>query len=311
MNVYSSSQKRNNGSPIRILLFCIMILLCLALAACGTKTQPPMNASPVYEYQEIKEDADKSGLALARKVAGVPEEIKIDGSGWLDLVGDGNYNEFFLVYYAKGIPQDRDDETSFKTVEVLILSKRNNKTSILYREADYYPSLLLFTRDKAPQLIFYINDGSGGFLRYRIFGLVDGAVKQLYEDEEDYGYGHFFFHDGKLFIWGNAKYYTVNYADNKYFVKEFIDEVKVDKEKGRHVLSFTNKGESVVYFDGKKLKFPITNEHSQFVLDPPIRIKQSDHIILYDNIKGGMSRFTAYTDEADAPKANPKEFTAN
>jgi predicted small lipoprotein YifL len=105
MNVYPSSQKRNNEPPIRILPLCLIILFCITIAACGIKekTPPSVNAAPVFEHQEIKEDSDRAGLTLAKKVPGVPENIKVWESGWVDLVGDGKYEEFILIYYSIGV----------------------------------------------------------------------------------------------------------------------------------------------------------------------------------------------------------------
>jgi len=243
------------------------------------------STATIFKWIDYNKD-DGTGFTSFKKYLQVNDGIHIKKSGYIDLVGDGNFDEYFILY-----KDTTDYNNTYEYFYYIVLtSKRSNNYEILFYEKFDGIGLILdiifFTRDSKPQVMIYTIQGQGNFLDFSIYEYDKFSKLSLLYYSGDYERGRYHFINNKMLISASSRQYVVEY-DNGYYISEYNYVISIpDNFSATKIINFSNESGVKIFINKTEIKFR-ENERGGFETIKPIEIRQNDMLLLNTNIQIG------------------------
>lgn len=239
----------------------------------------------VFKVLDYRED-DGTGFSAFKGHLKVNDNIHIEKSGYIDLVGDGNFDEYFIIYKDYSNTDKNLSQSSY----IALTSKRFNRFELLFYENNYsFESfdIVFFNRDNKPQIMIYSHSGSGYYLSFSIYEYDNTRLNLLYNS--DYYYqGDYHFIGNKFLISHSSRIYSVIY-DYEYKVIEYNDSIPIPSDfSATKVMSFSNiNNKFEIYLNNNEIKLRQNTVSNSFETIEPIVVNINDIILINTNMQKG------------------------
>jgi hypothetical protein len=165
----------------------------------------------IYLPSIIRPDTNDAGLTLLKETTGLLDNINIIESGWVDIIGDKRYTEYYANYI-----------TGSEERNIIIISIRW-EMGILYhmnwKRGNSSYNIDFFERNNKPHIMVYYNGGSGGFFGFAIFEFVKDSMFNKFRCIFESGvkdHGGYQFIDNKFIMRGGGNEYILTFRNEKY-----------------------------------------------------------------------------------------------
>jgi hypothetical protein len=237
--------------------------------------------SDVYREAVVLEDTDDRRISLVKKLTGISGDIEIEKSGWVDLDGDGDYQEYFAMYSGIG-----DD---YLNCHHLAIVKAGKWEDLIYHTVTTFGfgySIDFFQRNGKTQAMYYHVGGSAAHFSFSIFEYDPRSMfnefNKIYEDGIG-AYGNYYFLNQKLLFSGNGGKYNLSFVDGAYQLDDYDGREGITAPNELHFLYEHENDDFKIFFNNKEIRF--RSEDGHMVNIDPIHIPKDTSILLNDYLK--------------------------
>jgi hypothetical protein len=173
----------------------------------------------IYLPSVIRPDINDVGLTLLKETTGLLDNINIIESGWVDIIGDKRYTEYYANYITGS--EERNIIIISSRWEMGILYHINWKIGNNIYDVDF------FERNNKSYVMVYYKGGSGGFFGFAIFEFVRKSMFNKFRCIFESGtqdHGGYTFIDNKLIIKGGGDEYILTFRNEKYELIKVLDD---------------------------------------------------------------------------------------
>jgi len=261
-------------------VFALFISLLPYIIGLIKEVQKDNTIPSVYKLLDYDED-DGNGFLKIKTLLNFNEDVGILKSGYIDLVGDGNFEEYFIIF--------NDNSEIFESnCYIALTSKRFGRFELLFYDKTYRLEpfdIIFFSRDNRPQIMISIVGGTDLCLMFSIYEYDRIHKLNLLYESDLFERGSYYFINDKIYITSSSRHYIIEF-DDRYKVKKYNDEIPIDFSPTK-IISFSNYNKLKIYLNEEEIKFNEINENDSFETKEYIELNKNDILLINSNIKRG------------------------